>query len=138
MDLMARTPSSPPRSTERPGAELHGALTGDTVARRPDPPGLSQRRENNEECSASSTRGVLTGDGEAGTPGHGAKRSRGGGRTTASDYSRPEAPQFKLMARSASRVPSERPHPHARTRARVQRRVTGGGHPPCGCGDLRG
>jgi hypothetical protein len=59
MDLMARTPSSPPRSTERPGAELHGALTGDTVARRPDPPGLSQRRENNEECSASSTRGFL-------------------------------------------------------------------------------
>jgi hypothetical protein len=80
--------------------------------------------------------GVLTDGGEAGTPGHGTKRSRGGDQTTASNSSRPEDTQFKFKARTASRVPGERPHPHARTRACVQRRVTGGGHLSCGRGDL--
>ena len=67
--------------------------------------------------------------------GHGEERTRGGDRTTASNSSRPKATQFKLKARTASRVPGERPHPHARTRARAQRRITGGG---CWRDGLRG
>ena len=67
--------------------------------------------------------------------GHGEERTRGGDRTTASNSSRPKATQFKLKARTASWVPGERPHPHARTRARAQRRITGGG---CWRDGLRG
>jgi hypothetical protein len=58
----------------------------------------------------------------------------GGGRETRNSGV-PEAMQFKLKARLASRVPGERPHPHARTRARAQRRITGGG---CWRDGLRG
>jgi hypothetical protein len=52
--------------------------------------------------------GVLTDGGEAGTPGHDAKRSRGGDRTAASNPIRSEAPQFELRTPAASRVPGER------------------------------